>query len=973
MSKNQSLSGRLAEAQEGQETVGKTDGKVTPEAPLPALPPVSSPAVSKDTGQAKPPPPLPAANGPADESKKIAPTPADVAAPETKSSSDKEAPLPQFQSATQEPGPDASIGVPPPQRPGKRTEESQSADRRAARRRPAGPSRERVAANDDVPSIGGLIYALNQRPSNRPFIIASAASGLWGAIVLGFALTYFGHEIARIGSLAGVIQRPEMLTVVATLIGPILLIWFMAFLVWRTEELRLRSTAMTEVAIRLAEPDRMAEQQVASLGQAVRRQVAFMNEAVERALGRAGELEALVHKEVSELERSYGENERKIRGLIGELAGERDALLTTSGSVTDTLQRLGGQVPELIERLSHQQIVLSEIIDGASSNLTALGTAIAAQTGNLEHALGSRTQELQVVFEEYTTALGSALDDRTDRVRTMIEDQRTTMDGTLTERTEQIQSVFEEYTRALDASLANRAESLDLQLIERTRALDDAFTNRLLSFEESIQRSTAAIDDAVTEKAIALNTAMEHHAKQLGHILSSQANELDENLMQGIQAVRRTSESITRQSLQAIEGLSKQSELLKNISENLLSQIHGVTARFENQGQNILRAANALESANYKIDNTLQNRNAELERTLESMASRATMIGSEFQDYSSQLQGSMSEAEQRARMLTAELSSSAQQQSRAVLDEIQRLKQAAAEDTNRALEDLRTKFSSVSEEMSSNLTSMTNQVSQASMEARRTTAKAASDLEQEQQRLRDQIARLPDTARDGSEAMRQTLRDQLRALEQLSQLSAQQSRQHDVSRPAPRAGNALPAPPGAPRPAPPNKELASLSSTFNREQRARSFPHNPPPGAVPNQQQGTGGDGWSLGDLLKRASLDEENGTQMAGPIDIRRLAGAIDPSTASAIWSRLGAGQSGIMVRSIYSPEGRLTYDDAYNRYRQDPAYQYSVNTYIADFERLLEDAEAQDPSGRTGQDYLLSDVGRAYLVLAHATGRIG
>src|SRR6185295_17262555 len=37
--------------------------------------------------------------------------------------------------------------------------------RRAAKRRPAGPPRARIAANDDAPSIGGLIFALQQRPS----------------------------------------------------------------------------------------------------------------------------------------------------------------------------------------------------------------------------------------------------------------------------------------------------------------------------------------------------------------------------------------------------------------------------------------------------------------------------------------------------------------------------------------------------------------------------------------------------------------------------------------------------------------------------------------------------------------------------------------------------------------------------------------------------------------------------------------
>ena len=80
------------------------------------------------------------------------------------------------------------------------------------------------------------------------------------------------------------------------------------------------ASAMTEVAVRLAEPDKLAEQSVASLGQTIRRQVAAMNDAISRAIGRAGELEALVHNEVAALERSYSENELRVRGLISELA-----------------------------------------------------------------------------------------------------------------------------------------------------------------------------------------------------------------------------------------------------------------------------------------------------------------------------------------------------------------------------------------------------------------------------------------------------------------------------------------------------------------------------------------------------------------------------------------------------------------------------------------------------------------------------
>ena len=66
---------------------------------------------------------------------------------------------------------------------------------------------------------------------------------------------------------------------------------------------------------------------------------------------------------------------------------------------------------------------------------------------------------------------------------------------------------------------------------------------------------------------------------------ASRRNNLDESMMHGLDAVRRSSDNITRQSLHAIEGLSSQADLLKNVSENLLNQMSGVANRFDNQGQ----------------------------------------------------------------------------------------------------------------------------------------------------------------------------------------------------------------------------------------------------------------------------------------------------------------------------------------------------------------------------------------------------
>ncbi|MGE0856242.1 MAG: hypothetical protein AB7L18_09170, partial [Hyphomicrobiaceae bacterium] len=291
---------------------------------------------------------------------------------------------------------------------------------RVARRRPAGPVRHKIAANDDVPSIGGLIYALEQKPSNAVFRHAAMASGIWAALGLVFAIFSFANEPAGMTWLA-LLARPATFITFAGILVPIAVFWFLALLSWRAEELRLRSSTMTEVAVRLAEPDRMAEDSIASLGQAVRRQVGFMNEAVGRALGRAGELEALVHNEVSALEASYEENELRIRGLIKELAGEREALSATSTNFNDTLRTLGSEVPQLIEKLSNQQSNLARIIQGAAENLTALESTLGNSIGSLETQLGGRTHQLQGVLETYTGALGTALGTRTEQLRGLLE------------------------------------------------------------------------------------------------------------------------------------------------------------------------------------------------------------------------------------------------------------------------------------------------------------------------------------------------------------------------------------------------------------------------------------------------------------------------------------------------------------------------------------------------------------------------
>lgn len=878
------------------------------------------------------PPPLPNLKTPADETDKGTPsgkTPAD-----NKSDADKSATDPSEASRQRAP------------------------QRRVARRRPAGPVKGTIAANDDAPSIGGLIYALEQKPSNKPFVFAGIASAVWAVAGLSFLAVLTWQDLGAGASLLSLLGRPTTFFALTAIVVPIAILWFLALLAWRSEELRLRSSTMAEVAVRLAEPDRMAEQSVASLGQAVRRQVAFMNDAVSRALGRAGELEALVHNEVSALESSYEDNERKIRGLIQELSGERNALSNTSDHVAGTLRQLGSEVPSLIEKLSHQQIRLAQIIQQAGDNLTSLETSIGSNVNKLETSLGGRTEELQQLLEGYTTGLAAALGNRSEQMREAFDGYLKTLDSSLGARTDTLQTVFEEYARALDTTLANRAKTLDVQLIERTKALDMAFNERLQLFDHSIKKSTTAIDQAVGQRAAALTSALDSHAKTFKNEISHQSKELDESLTQGISAVRRTSENITRQSLKAIEGLSGQSEMLKNVSENLLGQINAVTGRFENQSQSIMSAANSLESANYKIDVTLKARHSDLSHTLEQLTDKADEFGRFVHGYSSTIEGSLSDAEKRAREVTEQLrDGSDQNRGRGIAGLEQPRHKSEGNNRHQVISDLQNEFAKISNVVETELGNLRNRFANASDDVRQQAGSMARDIASEQERLRDVIHRISGTSPTETDRVRSSFRDQLRAVERLvslAQTTGGTQQQGQVGLP----GNTSSRP-------------SSLTGSYENQTARRGRPTG----------QFSDSDNWSFGDLLARASADDQPGgaspTQPAAPagdfkLNIQAMANALDPNTAASVWARLGDGQANVMSRSFYSGEGQRLFDQFASQLRTDPTLQQTVDRFLADFDRIRRDTEANDPTGAMSKSQLLSDTGRVYLFLAHARGRI-
>src|SRR5205807_7488855 len=179
------------------------------------------------------------------------------------------------------------------------------------------------------------MQALQRRPSIGPYVGAALFAVVWAGLGFALLLGYFGTDYRElIGQGAA---APQLFALLAAVLVPIAFFFVLAHMVRRAQELRLIARSMTDVAIRFAEPELIANDSVVTVGQAIRREVAAMGDGVERALARASELETLVQSEVAALERTYSDNEVRIRGLLQELGNQRDTLVGQAEHVRSAL------------------------------------------------------------------------------------------------------------------------------------------------------------------------------------------------------------------------------------------------------------------------------------------------------------------------------------------------------------------------------------------------------------------------------------------------------------------------------------------------------------------------------------------------------------------------------------------------------------------------------------------------------------
>jgi hypothetical protein len=158
-----------------------------------------------------------------------------------------------------------------------------------------------------------------------------------------------------------------------------------------------------------------------------------------------------------------------------------------------------------------------------------------------------------------------------------------------------------------------------------------------------------------------------------------------------------------------------------------------------------------------------------------------------------------------------------------------------------------------------------------------------------------------------------------------------------------------------------------------------------PPVSPASSDQGR--DGW-LSDLLSRTDGAPAGGGNREVPrgrppqqatggnplesltLDIGRL---MDRNLAAEMWDRYQRGESKAFSKRLYTPAGQKAFDEVARKYRADRNFKQTVDRYITEFERLLDEVARDERGPSVLRGHLTSETGLVYTLLAHAAGRLG
>ncbi|PCI87759.1 MAG: hypothetical protein COB24_04890 [Hyphomicrobiales bacterium] len=847
------------------------------------------------------------------------------------------------------------------------------------------------SANDDIAHAAQLLEEIKSDSNKKPIIAALSFTLLWVVLCVTVSLGLFNSGLLDADAVV-LTSLPALLSIAAILFIPCVLSWGVAVFLYRARELHQISLSLAYTALHLTQPENMASDSIATIGQAVRREVAAMGDGIDRAINRATTLESKFRNEVGNIQGFYKNNENIFAKIIRNLEKERDLMAATGGDLEIRL-------PKILDGLKESSFDFSKIVQTADERFSSLAATADERLTQLGNSIEDKNKVLKAGLDssiENVTKAVTILDSGTSSLSS-VTDKLANVGNVAASKLENISGNFKRQTKDLSfatSAILKANEEINLALQSRHEGLSGAaeqllgnaeqVNNLLTSFasvmdksflnaENRSQNIRSMLHDAAKESANMLQAEMSNIRKSTSNETQKLVELLKESSFTATTTLRGDIKSIISGSQAEVQNaLSLLHEQSRSMADNLKNEAVAITELMHREMQ--LMKNSAVGNTEQSL---MQIRHSH-ETAIADIIGRIELAGEK-----------LSETAQNLNVVTGRMDTEMENTRHSLAETVSQIPAEA----KRALQDMQVYVDdqvSALSELAKTVGSFSGPVSMPTAAAQTPIAASVT----QRQRVEKAAPRAAAVSRpaEPQQRMREQRAPQQRSMQEQR---PQEQRQMHYERPV--------------QERPPQERPLQERLQRERTPQERHVERKPRNTAQPAASQNK----WAMPDLLSRASSDQSlpphlqprgqvpverpvavqqrpnlanNGGQRVAPpapqSELHKveslnalsldLAKALDHEAPDLLWARYRNGERNVFTRRLYTLRGQKLFDEVSYKYRNEMVFKRDVDRYIADFEELLTKIYEQDRDSMLIDTYLSSETGKVYLMLAHASGRL-
>jgi hypothetical protein len=631
------------------------------------------------------------------------------------------------------------------------------------------------------------------------------------------------------------------------------------------------------------------------------------------------------------------------------------AVLAASGAFGTTMT---GKTDEIVTYVQQQSDRLSQIIDG--------------KRGSLVEAIGAKTNQLTADIDRVTSEALKSIETRGQNFSQSILGNGTDVARTIT-------SAGELATGAVARSLKELEQS-SRTAIDQSRQVSIAAVTEMQETSKILRTDTVALFERLREGNILLQEVLTGAHDNL--------NSLERALVTRVADFVSAMNDVTSRNGIATQTLEDQLGIFNSKTAKALENLNSLSSQFEHHGHALVEAAAVVEQSNRNTTASVAERKSALESLVTTIDLRTTDLDQRLSRFTGLLDESLAAAEERARDIARVVAETAGAGSAAITRQFEAVRDTAEQERRLTAQTMAEIYQQSTHEADAMFKQSGEKFATMVASMKQMAAEMHNELEATRNELRRGVLEMPQEAAESTAQMRKVIVDQIEALAELNRIVAHHGRGLDVVSTG-RASSQREEEPmliaaagGQSRSVPRMRDAGSASTLPPPDLGGPVSRRTEAPSVSPASSD-QGRDGW-LSDLLNRADGGGGSNVPRGRPpqpaaggnpleslsLDIGRL---MDRNLAAEMWDRYQRGESKAFSKRLYTPAGQKAFDEVARKYRADRNFKQTVDRYITEFERLLDEVARDERGPAVLRSHLTSETGMVYTLLAHAAGRLG